>query len=615
MRVLQLLFMFMITGFLWADPVVDYSLSADQASLEAKAFGEEGLLKFQKLFDKGLGRDDCLLDPDDLLSSADKGKRLDPEVADIRSKSADIGTSLFERELAGFVKEVDELENKRDKNKDFEGTEALFASSHVILENPNQSTGVLLQPAEYVADLDNLETCLEPGVYQAFVKLNLKVQRVSEKKEGKTWVCQGHHIEETFDSSRRADDFRKRRLNEYQSNPNIEPSTIHTEVVKHGWRNQLRDVNIIYAHKKGFKCAAALHTNSEIEEFRELDIWEPEDQDFYNNLKSNSNCKLIYENVVDFADTREIEGKPVHREAWGKKLCFNCGFTESLDCKKLRDAKGVLQGKLCLNENAHGQCEMWKKTYDMGGVKYAAQSKVLENTEGMWGLGDQFDASYEKNRDFGEVIATFSSISDMKGDLADNPVDIDLDMRVFAGKAFQCKKNHFNNAFYDCCGELDGGLIKLNIVDCNSDEKLLQKSRQEGKTVWIDKKKTFSIDGWSETNCYCVFPTKLARVVQEHARKKFPSVYPYNKPWGDLKKPDCSGITLEQLTSLNFEEIDLSEVVKDIRQEVSQKQLAKRLNQVAREISGDELLKKAEDSTGRMIDFQTQQTRRASVGN
>lgn len=57
---------------------------------------------------------------------------------------------------------------------------------------------------------------------------------------------------------------------------------------------------------------------------------------------------------------------------------------------------------------------------------------------------------------------------------------------------------------------------------------------------------------------FCCFNSKLGRIIQEQGRPQL------GKSWGTTEEPDCSGFTKEQLLSLDWSQIDLSEFINDI---------------------------------------------------
>ncbi len=54
---------------------------------------------------------------------------------------------------------------------------------------------------------------------------------------------------------------------------------------------------------------------------------------------------------------------------------------------------------------------------------------------------------------------------------------------------------------------------------------------------------------------YCCFTSPLARIIQEQGRPQLPL------GWGPVDAPDCRGLTMDEMSALNFEAMDLSEWV------------------------------------------------------
>lgn len=56
----------------------------------------------------------------------------------------------------------------------------------------------------------------------------------------------------------------------------------------------------------------------------------------------------------------------------------------------------------------------------------------------------------------------------------------------------------------------------------------------------------------NDVHVFCCFPSKLSRVVQEEARDQL------KLNWGKSSKPICRGLTIDELSSVNFSKMDLS---------------------------------------------------------
>ena len=67
------------------------------------------------------------------------------------------------------------------------------------------------------------------------------------------------------------------------------------------------------------------------------------------------------------------------------------------------------------------------------------------------------------------------------------------------------------------------------------------------------------IDLWKsrDQHVFCCFGSKLARVLQENARSQLALA------WGNPKYADCRGVTLEEISRLDFSKMDFSELYED----------------------------------------------------
>lgn len=67
----------------------------------------------------------------------------------------------------------------------------------------------------------------------------------------------------------------------------------------------------------------------------------------------------------------------------------------------------------------------------------------------------------------------------------------------------------------------------------------------------------------TEAEVYCVFNSKLGRIIHEQGRVQLQSFNP-NGNWGRTRSPNCEGLTPEEFQMLDFAEIDLSDMFGDI---------------------------------------------------
>lgn len=130
-------------------------------------------------------------------------------------------------------------------------------------------------------------------------------------------------------------------------------------------------------------------------------------------------------------------------------------------------------------------------------------------------------------------------------------------VEVFRGDNKKCKVS--NLGFFNCCTNSGIG-IDMGTVQCRVEERELAVAQQAQQTHYVGSYRRCDFLG---LNCrtyrsHCVFPSKLARIVVVQGRGQI------GKPYGSASNPDCSGFTLQELPSIDFEAMDLSEFVSDV---------------------------------------------------
>ena len=123
-------------------------------------------------------------------------------------------------------------------------------------------------------------------------------------------------------------------------------------------------------------------------------------------------------------------------------------------------------------------------------------------------------------------------------------------LRFFRGKRRSCRIRWGGLA--DCCKD-SGALIDL--AECTEGERLLAQERHTGNTHYLGTRCAKRILGVCirRERVWCVFGSKLGRIVQEAARGQL------GLGWGD-----CRGFTVEEIERIDFEAVDLSEFTENL---------------------------------------------------
>ncbi len=151
--------------------------------------------------------------------------------------------------------------------------------------------------------------------------------------------------------------------------------------------------------------------------------------------------------------------------------------------------------------------------------------------------------------DFARAASYLSVLQEMTDTLDTSTLE------VFRGNNKRCKDNNFG--LFTCCQNPGN-------AQCNAMERELRIDRDEQRTHYVGRYKNcdvrllFFCALWRDYKSYCAFPSKLARIVVVQGRAQI------GKAYGGPRNPDCSGFTLQELPTVDFESIDLSEYHADV---------------------------------------------------
>jgi conjugal transfer mating pair stabilization protein TraN len=163
-----------------------------------------------------------------------------------------------------------------------------------------------------------------------------------------------------------------------------------------------------------------------------------------------------------------------------------------------------------------------------------------------------------KNGDFGDVASKLQTVTEAASDINEDPENI----KIFSGKSLQCRKA--TAGYNNCCSDSGWGQ-DIGLAGCNSEEKELGGAKQKGLTISVGEycsKKTLGIC-LQKKRSYCVFNSKLAKIVQQQGRGDQLHI-----GFGSKKHPDCRGLTLNEFEQINFDIINFSEFYNDLNNQI-----------------------------------------------
>lgn len=252
--------------------------------------------------------------------------------------------------------------------------------------------------------------------------------------------------------------------------------------------------------------------------------------------------------------TKDGQTVTLNSDCWEKTETYLVNDASDNECKRYDEDRNCTVGERECLSSENGLCTRFR-------LKYQCQHTT--KTEGVV-CGDKFfcsdgscaDLNGSVNADFGHAVSQLAS-------LAQAGKDISLDaqnLRAFSGRPMACRKSGFG--FSDCCKDSGWG-HKAGIAHCNSEENVLGKAKEKNTVIYVGTycSKKVLRHCVQRKSSYCVFDSKLARIIQYQGRSGQLGV-----GFGGAQNPDCRGLTVDELQRLNFNAMDYSDFYSELQQ-------------------------------------------------
>ena len=173
-----------------------------------------------------------------------------------------------------------------------------------------------------------------------------------------------------------------------------------------------------------------------------------------------------------------------------------------------------------------------------------------------WCVGaDCESTAVQANTGFIDSTAKLNMVMELGGEEFDRG-----NLLFFRGERRSCRIRWGGLA--DCCK--DSGLL-IGLGNCTESERLLAQERHAGNTHYLGvrcAKRIFGVCVRKE-RVWCVFGSKLGRILQEAARSQL------GIGWGS-----CRGFTVSEMERIDFEAVDLSEFTENLMDGASEPSIA-----------------------------------------
>jgi hypothetical protein len=274
-------------------------------------------------------------------------------------------------------------------------------------------------------------------------------------------------------------------------------------------------------------------------------------------------------------EERIIDGMVVERDCWKYEYIKNCNNGPSKNnCPNIQQDDFSFLKDICLNVIKVGDkshCVNIRKVFSKQTTKTEyinrgrivmdpdnknAIRNVLCNAFCLDGKCSSAFKEYEKaNNEIASSIAQLEMLSNIRKGLVD---ENNLKFDVFGSTPRKC---HDKTAVHSNCCDDSGFLKKTGFASCSEDQRNLASERRANKCEdlgYYCASKSNDITKITgkclrESRTFCCFPTILSKLIRLGARDQL------GKGFGSAEHPQCGGLTLEQIESLDFSLIDFQE--------------------------------------------------------
>ena len=279
------------------------------------------------------------------------------------------------------------------------------------------------------------------------------------------------------------------------------------------------------------------------------------------NGETPSGANLISSSCSEGNSDKVISGTVVNSDCWSWSQVYEReslpNYTRSSLCDDL-EAKGCSQvNSECTNNNGRF-CESETLTYEC---------PYLDSKEHVTLCGSTLycadgDCASDIGRDEADPTDAFKRAAASLAAAQEIADLFDMDnMTVFKGDSKSCGKKTLGVS--NCCSDSGWG-NSAGLSSCSAEEKTLGLLKDQGQVHKVgDYCSSDSLFGCIKRKyVYCSYPSKLSRIIIEQGKNQLGQGY------GSAKHPNCSGFTLDELKSLDFDRIDLSEFYEEILNKV-----------------------------------------------
>ncbi|ALB24381.1 hypothetical protein AVI53_17270 (plasmid) [Piscirickettsia salmonis] len=267
---------------------------------------------------------------------------------------------------------------------------------------------------------------------------------------------------------------------------------------------------------------------------------EPEEVWTTNCSSLPASCKETKQTCTEPEETRTIDGVDITKDCWQKQTDYQCGQPFSSSCQSLVDQGCEQISSACTSSS----CDEYNDTYNCP-VKQCATQMVCAN-DVFCIDGDCASQDPQTNENFGQDVSELAAAAGAAEDYSDGD-----QVSIFNGTPMDCSIDTLG--FSDCCNDSGWGQ-NTGLAHCSDEEKKLGEAKEKYLASYIGEycahKEDITGICLSHKKVYCVFDSKMSRIVQDYGRPQLHLSY------GSPEAPSCNGFSVDQIQQIDFDTID-----------------------------------------------------------
>ncbi len=275
---------------------------------------------------------------------------------------------------------------------------------------------------------------------------------------------------------------------------------------------------------------------------------------------SQYNCSVESTECSEDGDTRTVGGIEYTTSCWEKVQSWSCPQTDT--CSDLSTTDKAVEEL----EAGETSCTATTKTCSTSVNGVCLQTLNTESCTTKLPDSVELDCDSDLTCDEGDTseecqTADYTSSTDMATAITKLEVltsigdNFDSDsLTFFSADAMKCSKAVLG--VKDCCGSESGWATDVGLASCTTEEKDLAIAKSKDLAIKVGtycSEKTALGVCLSKKTSYCVYTGQIAKLFMVGAISQL------GLSLGSAKSPDCSGLTEDEFTSVDFEAIDFSD--------------------------------------------------------